>query len=321
MGEALRGKVALVAGATRGAGRGIAAMLGEQGATVYCSGRSVAGAPASGPRRPETIDESAAQVTARGGLGIPVQTDHRDAAQVQALIARIEREQGRLDILVNDVWGGDRYFDHSNWGALFWEQPLPDMQPLFETALFTHVITAHVAAPLLVKTGGAILFEITDGLGVEYRGNVVYDVVKQSVNRLAFGLAQELGPKGVTALAVTPGFLRSEEMLDTYFHVSEESWFEGARQDANFIASETPFFVGRAVAALAADPAIAQRAGGVYSSWDLSDDYGFSDIDGRRPHWGRHFARYVTGGEAVDVEARIAEERAARAAWQRSAAP
>lgn len=316
MEKKLQGKVALVAGATRGAGRGIAAMLGEAGATVWCSGRSVRGGPASGPRRPETIDETAEEVTARGGHGIAVQTDHRDPAQVQALLARIEREHGRLDILVNDVWGGDRYFDHSQWGAPFWQQPLPDLQPLFETAIFTHLTTAHAAAPLLVATGGALLFEITDGLGVEYRGNLVYDLMKQTVNRLAWGLSQELGPHGVIALAVTPGFLRSEEMLDTYFHVGEENWFEGARQDANFIASETPYFVGRAVAALAADPQIAQRAGGVYSSWDLSDDYGFSDIDGRRPHWGRHSARHISGGEPVDVEARIAEERAARALWQ-----
>jgi NAD(P)-dependent dehydrogenase (short-subunit alcohol dehydrogenase family) len=309
MSDALQGKIAIVAGATRGAGRGIAAMLGEAGATVYCTGRSVRGTPASGDHRPETIEESAELVTEYGGQGIPVQVDHRDAAQVEALIARVEGEQGRLDILVNDIWGSDRYF---TFGGPFWEEPTTHLLPVVETALLTHIITAKAAAPLFVRQGHGILFEITDGLGVDYRGNLIYDIVKQSVNRLAFGLAQELGPHGVTALGVTPGFLRSEEMLDTYMGVTEENWFEGARKEPHFIASETPFFVGRAVAALAADPALPARAGTVVASWDLAEEYGFDDIDGRRPHWGRHHQRHVVGGEPMDVEARIAEERAAR---------
>lgn len=310
----LRGKIAIVAGATRGAGRGIATMLGEAGATVYCTGRSVRGAPASGARRPETIEETAEQVTAFGGVGIPVQVDHRVHAQVQALMAKVVAEQGRIDILVNDVWGGDRYFDHSKWGAPFWEHSFESLPAVFETAIMTHILTAQAVAPIMAQQRAGLIFEITDGEGTEYRGNLGYDLIKQAVNRLAFGLAKELTPHGITALAVTPGFLRSEEMLDTYFHVTEDTWFEGARRDPNFIASETPFFVGRAVAALAADPTIAQRAGGVYTSWNLSDEYGFRDIDGRHPHWGRHYEQYVVRGEPLDVEPLIAAERAYRAA-------
>ncbi len=289
----LSNRTAVVAGATRGAGRGIATMLGEAGATVYCTGRSVRGAVAT-PGRSETIDETAELVTQMGGRGIPVQVDHRDEAQVEALFARVEAEQGRLDILVNDIWGGE-WFLHSTWGQPFWEQSLDSMHKLFETAIFTHVITSRYGAPLLVKQGRGLIVEVTDGDTNRYRDNFLYDLVKHSVIRMAFGMAEELRPFGVTALAVTPGFLRSEEMLD-HFGVTEANWREGARKEPHFIASETPWFVGRAVAALAADPDVVHKSGAVYSSWGLSDDYGFVDRDGRRPHWGRHFQKYVIEG-------------------------
>ncbi len=292
--SALEGKIAVVAGATRGAGRGIATMLGERGATVYCTGRSVRGQSAGGAR-PETIEESAEMVTRFGGTGIPVQVDHRDAAQVQALFERVEAEQGRLDLLVNDIWGGDRFIE---WGKPLWEQSLEHLQTLFETAIFTHIITSRYGLPLLVKQGHGLVVEITDGIRNDYRGQFVYDLLKHTVNRMAFNLAEELRPHGVAALAVTPGFLRSEEMLD-HFGVTEANWRDGAKQEPHFIASETPYFVGRAVAALAADPNVFAKTGGAYSSWDLSEEYGFIDMDGRSPHWGRHFQRYVIDGEPL----------------------
>jgi NAD(P)-dependent dehydrogenase (short-subunit alcohol dehydrogenase family) len=262
-------------------------MLGEAGATVYCTGRSVRGRPASGSQRPETIEETAERVTAHGGTGIAVQVDHGVEAQVQALFARVQAEQGRLDILVNDVWGGDEL---TEWGKPFWELDLAKGLLMQQRAVHTHIITARYGAPLLVAQRGGLLVEITDGDSPRYRDNLFYDLAKASVIRLAYGMAQELRPHAVTALAVTPGFLRSEAMLDL-FGVTEANWQEGAQRDPHFIASETPYFVGRAVAALAADPQVAAKAGGVYASWTLSDEYGFCDIDGRRPHWGRYWAQ------------------------------
>jgi NAD(P)-dependent dehydrogenase (short-subunit alcohol dehydrogenase family) len=283
----LAGKIALVAGATRGAGRGIACMLGEAGATVYCTGRSVRGALASGSNRPETIEETAEMVTSYGGVGIALRVDHSDPAQVEALFARVRAEQaGQLDILVNDVWGGDEL---SEWGTPFWELSLEKGFLMQRRAVDTHIITARHGAPLMVARKRGLLVEITDGDQPTYRGNLFYDLAKSSVIRLAYGMAEELRPHGVTALAVTPGFLRSEAMLD-HFGVGEANWQEGAKQDPHFIASETPYFVGRAVAALAADPNVAEKAGRVYASWTLADEYGFQDIDGRQPHWGRYFA-------------------------------
>ncbi len=287
--QPLQGKVAVVAGATRGAGRGIAAMLGEVGATVYCTGRSVRGALASGPRRPETIEETAEMVTAYGGQGIAVRVDHSVSAEVEALFARVQAEQGRLDVLVNDIWGGE---DLTTWGKRFWELPLEPGFAMLRQAIDTHIITAHYGAPLLVAQKSGLLVEITDGDTPRYRGSFFYDLVKSTVIRMAFGMAEELRPSGVTALAVTPGFLRSEYMLD-YFGVSEANWREGVKVEPHFIASETPYFVGRAVAALAADPNIAAKAGGVYASWTLSDEYGFVDMDGNRPHWGRYYDEHV----------------------------
>lgn len=293
----LQGKVAVVAGATRGAGRGIACMLGEAGATVYCTGRSVRGQLASGPNRPETIEQTAEMVTSYGGAGIPVRVDHLVEAQVQALFARVQAEQGRLDILVNDIWGGE---DFESWGKRFWELDVRQGLRVFEVAVHTHIITAKYAAPYLIARGQGLIVEITDGDGAYYRGSFYYDLVKMSVIRLAYSMAEELRPHGVSAVAVTPGFLRSEAMLD-HFGVSEANWQDGAKKDPHFIASETPYFVGRAVAALAADPNVAQKSGGVYASWTLSDEYGFGDIDGRRPHWGRYFAETLGGKLTLPV--------------------
>jgi NAD(P)-dependent dehydrogenase (short-subunit alcohol dehydrogenase family) len=286
--QPLQGKIALVAGATRGAGRGIACMLGEAGATVYCTGRSVRDNLASGSNRPETIDETAEMVTAYGGKGIAIRADHSVPQEVEALFARVKAEQGRLDILVNDIWGGDRYME----GKPFWELSIEKGQRMLRQAIDTHIITSRYGAPLMIAQKSGLIVEITDGDSPNYRGELFYDLAKSSVIRLAFGMAQELRPHGVIALAVTPGFLRSEEMLD-HFGVTEANWQEGAKRDPHFIASETPYFVGRAVAALAADPNLAKKAGGVYASWTLSDEYGFTDIDGNRPHWGRHFAEHV----------------------------
>ena len=282
----LSGKVAVVAGATRGAGRGIAVALGEAGATVYCTGRSTRGHVATAGRT-ETIEETAELVTAAGGTGIPVRVDHLIEGDVAALFQRVAREQGRLDVLVNDIWGGDA---HIEWDKRFWEQDLERGFRMMRTALHTHLITARHGAPLLLARPGGLLVEVTDGDGFQYRGTLFYDLVKTSVIRLAFAFNEEMAPRGGTALAVTPGFLRSEAMLD-HFGVTEANWREGAKRDPNFLESETPRFVGRAVAALAADPHVARKGGRVWASWTLSDEYGFTDADGSRPHWGRHFAK------------------------------
>ncbi len=287
--QPLAGKIAVVAGSTRGAGRGIACMLGEAGATVYCTGRSVRGDLASGKDRPETIDETAKMVTAYGGIGLPARCDHSDPTQVQALFERIRTEQGRLDILVNDIWGGD---DLIEFDKRFWEQPLENGLLMQTRGVHTHIITSYYAAPLMVAQRSGLIVEITDGDSPRYRGMLLYDLAKSSIIRLAYGLAIDMKPYGVNVVAVTPGFLRSEAMLDR-FGVTEANWQDGAKVEPHFIASETPFFVGRAVAALAADPNVAAKTGGVYASWTLSDEYGFIDMDGRRPHWGRYFDEHV----------------------------
>ena len=286
--QPLKGKVAVVAGATRGAGRGIASMLGEVGATVYCTGRSVRG-KSTDPTRPESIEETAEMVTAYGGVGIPVQVDHLDEAQVKALFVRVQAEQGRLDVLVNDIWGGDAY---TVWGKSFWEQDVQQGLKMMRTAIETHIITSRYGVPLLLANGSGLVIEITDGDTLDYRGNFFYDIAKTTVIRLAVAQAEELRPHGITALALTPGFLRSEAML-AHFGVTEQNWRDGAKKDPHFIASETPYFVGRAAAALAADPNVFEKTGRAFSSWGLSDEYGFTDINGERPHWGRYFAEHV----------------------------
>ena len=281
MEKPLVGRVAVVAGATRGAGRGIARMLGEAGATVYCSGRSVAGRPATG-NRPETIEQTAELVTAAGGRGIAVQTDHLQADQVERLFARVRQEAGRLDILVNDIWGGD---DLTEWGTPFWKLEPAKGFAVLESAIKTHILTSRYGVPLMIEQKSGLVVEITDGDHSGYRGTLYYDLAKMAAIRLASDMAAELAGKGVTALAVTPGFLRSEAMLER-FGVTEANWREAKAM--GFESSETPCFVGRAVAALAADPEVHRKAGGVYASWTLSDEYGFTDIDGGRPHWERY---------------------------------
>ncbi len=282
----LEGKVAVVAGATRGAGRGIACSLGDAGATVYCTGRSVRGKPAT-KGRPETIEETAEHVTERGGQGIHARVDHTRPEEVEELFERIRTEQGRLDILVNDVWGGDAL---TEFGKTFWQHSLSNGLTMLERAVHSHIITSHFGAPLLIETGGGLIVEITDGDNYGYRGNLFYDLVKTSVIRLAFGMARELRKTGVAAIAVTPGYLRSEAMLDHY-GVTEENWRDGAEKDPNFLASETPFYVGRAVVALATDPEVKKKTGRVFSSWGLAREYGFKDVDGRQPDWGEHFEK------------------------------
>lgn len=287
----LEGSVALVAGATRGAGRGIALALGEAGATVYCSGRSTRVYSASG--RPETIEETAEMVTARGGTGIAVRADHTVETDVIELVDRIRREQGKLDILVNDIWGGEKL---TEWGKPFWELTMENARTLLERSIFSHMLTSRHAVPLMLESGGRFIAEITDGDGYWYRGNLVYDLVKTSVIRIAFGMGWELRRKNIAVLAVTPGFLRSEEMLD-HFGVTEENWREAS--SPHFQASETPLFVGRAIAALAADPSLMKKTGRVFASWTLSDEYGFVDADGASPHWGRYWEQ--TFGEKQKI--------------------
>ena len=272
----LAGKIAVVAGATRGAGRGIATALGEAGATVYCTGRSVRGSPGM-KNRPETIEETAEIVTARGGVGIAVQADHTDPAQVERLFQRV----GELDILINDIWGGDELVE---WGKKLWETKLEDGLTLIDRAIKTHVITSYYGLPR-VRRGGLVV-EITDGDAFFYRGHFFYDLVKTTVIRMAFALSQELRGRGVTALAVTPGFLRSEWMLDN-FGVTEANWQDAAEKVPEFIASETPLLVGRCVAALAADPNVSTKNGRVFASWDLAEEYQVNDADGTRPHFVR----------------------------------
>jgi NAD(P)-dependent dehydrogenase (short-subunit alcohol dehydrogenase family) len=287
----LRGSVAVVAGATRGAGRAIAVTLGEAGATIYATGRSTRGNPATAGR-PETIEETAELVTARGGTGIAVRVDHTVEAEVKALFERVGREQdGRLDILVNDVWGGDEL---AVWGIPFWEHSLHNGLLMQERAVYSHIITSHYGAPLMVARRRGLIVEVTDGTDYSYRGSLFYSLTKISSIHLAAAMAEDLRPYNVVALAVTPGFLRSEAMLD-HFGVTEENWRDGARKDPHFIASETPYYVARAVTALASDPAVAVRAGKTLSSWDLAREYGFTDVDGRQPHWGEYFAEHVAG--------------------------
>ena len=277
-----------MAGATRGAGRGIATMLGEAGATVYCTGRSVRGQPASGSR-PETIEETAERVTALGGTGIWVQVDHEIEEQVEALFQRVRSEQGRLDVLVNDIWGGDSL---TEWGKPFWKLSTDKGLAMLRQAVHTHIITSRHGVPLMVEQGGGLVVEITDGDLLGYRGNLFYDLVKTGVIRLAYDMSRELKVHGVTALAVTPGFLRSEAMLD-HFGVTEETWRDAVEQDPHFAESESPTFVGQAVAALAADPDVHHKAGRVWASWTLAKEYGFLDADGRQPDWGGYFGQTV----------------------------
>ena len=285
-------KIALVAGATRGAGRGIATQLGAVGATVYCTGRTTRTAR-SDQNRPETIEETAELVTAAGGEGIAVQVDHLDPAQVRDLTGRIEKERGRLDVLVNDIWGGEKLV---GWDSKLWEHSLDDGLKLLHRAIDTHIITSTYALPLLIRRPGGLVVEVTDGTETgDYRGSFYYDIAKTTVIRMAVALAAELKEHGATAVSVTPGFLRSEEMLD-HFGVTEATWRDGVAQDPHFCMSETPAYVGRAVAALATDPEVRRWSGRALSSWELSRAYPFTDLDGSRPDWGRYMEEVVSAG-------------------------
>ena len=262
--------------------------LGAAGATVYVTGRTSRESGRSRMRRPETIEETAAMVEAAGGRGIAVRVDHSRPEQVEALFARVGEERGgRLDVLVNDVWGGDPL---TKWNTPFWEHSLEDGLVLLRQAVETHVVTSHYAAPLMVRRGRGLVLEITDGVGSGYRGNLFYDLAKTSVIRLALAQAEELRAHGVAALALTPGFLRSEAMLD-HFGVAEANWRDAIEKDRYFAESETPTFIGRAVVALAADPNVLDRTGEAVSTWQLAKEYGFTDRDGGRPDWGTAFER------------------------------
>ncbi len=299
MAAELEGRVALVAGATRGAGRAIAVQLGAAGATVYVTGRSTRG-HRSEYDRPETIEETADLVTAAGGRAVPVVTDHLVPEQVEALVRRVDEEQGRLDVLVNDVWGGELLFE---WNSTVWEHDLDNGLRLLRLAVETHAITSHFALPLLLRAPGGLVVEMTDGTAAynreRYRVSFFYDLAKASVLRMAFALGHELGPRGATALALTPGWLRSEMMLDN-FGVTEENWREAVERVPHFCISETPSYVGRAVAALAADPEVSRWNGQSLSSGQAAREYGFTDLDGSRPDAWRYLVEVEEAGLPAD---------------------
>ena len=296
----LQGKVALVAGATRGAGRGIAVELGAAGATVYVTGRTTR-EHQSEYRRPETIEETAELVTAAGGKGIAVQIDHLVADDVRALVDRIRTEQGRLDVLVNDVWGGEKLFE---WNKPVWEHDLQNGLRMLRLAIDTHLITAHHALPLLIERPGGLLVEVTDGTAEynrdHYRLSPFYELAKVAVNRMAWAHAKDLAPHGATSVSLTPGWLRSEMMLDA-FGVSEDNWRDAALKSPHFVITETPRFVGRAVAALAADPDRARWNGQSLSSGGLAKVYGFTDLDGSRPDAWRYIVEVQDAGKPADA--------------------
>ncbi len=298
--RALDGKVALVAGATRGAGRGTAVALGEAGATVYCTGRTTR-ERRSEYDRPETIEETAELVTAAGGIGVAVAVDHLEAGQVEALVERIDAEHGRLDVLVNDIWGGELLFE---WDKPVWEHDLEKGLRILRLAIDTHLITSHFALALMIREPGGLVVEMTDGTreynAEHYRLSAYYDLAKTAAIRLAFAQGEELGPRGCTAVALTPGWLRSEIMLERY-GVTEESWRDGAAINPHFAAiSESPRFVGRAVTALAADPDLQRRNGGSFSSGGLAREYGFTDLDGSQPDCWRYMVEVQDAGRPAD---------------------
>ncbi|MFF1299616.1 MULTISPECIES: SDR family oxidoreductase [unclassified Streptomyces] len=300
MSQPLKGKVALVAGATRGAGRGIAVELGAAGATVYVTGRSTRDRR-SEYDRPETIEDTADLVSEAGGTGIAVPADHLDPAQVRTLVDRIADAEGRLDVLVNNIWGGEKLFE---WESPVWEHDLDNGLRLLRLAVETHAITSHHALPLLLRNPGGLVVEMTDGTaeynGATYRNTFFYDLAKTSVLRMGFALGHELGPRGATAVALTPGWLRSEMMLE-HFGVGEDNWRDALDRVPHFAISETPRYVGRAVAALAADPDVARFNGQSLSSGGLARTYGFTDLDGSRPDAWRYVVEVQDAGKPADT--------------------
>ena len=299
MTQPLADKVALVAGATRGAGRGIAVQLGAAGATVYVTGRTTR-SQRSEMNRPETIEETAELVDRAGGHGIAVQVDHLVPEQVEALVKRIDAEQGRLHILVNDIWGATRM----EWNKTAWESSLDYGLHTLRLAVDTHAITSHFAIPLLIRAPGGLVVEVTDGTdeynATHYRVSFFYDLAKAAVSRMAFALAHELGPRGATAVSLTPGWLRSEAMLEAY-GVTEPTWRDATARSPHFAISETPAFVGRAVAALAQDPNVSRWNGQSLSSGQLAKVYGFTDADGSRPDAWRYVVEVQDAGRPADT--------------------
>lgn len=297
----LKGKVALVAGGTRGAGRGIAMELGAAGATVYITGRTTRN-ETSEYGRPETIEETADLVDELGGIGIPIQVDHLVPEQVKALIQKIENEQGRLDILVNDIWGGEYLIE---WNKPVWEHSLEKGLRMLRLAVETHLTTSHFALPLLIKNEGGLVVEMTDGTeeynGKNYRLSMFYDLAKSSVNRMARALSHELAPYKCTAVSLTPGWLRSEIMLET-FGVTEENWRDGTGKDPHFAISESPRFVGRAVAALAVDEQRHEWNGKSLSSGELAKRYDVYDVDGSQPDCWRYLVEVVEAGKPANTK-------------------
>ncbi|WP_199817079.1 SDR family oxidoreductase [Streptomyces hygroscopicus] len=298
---ALAGKVALVAGATRGAGRAMAVELGAAGATVYATGRTTRERISEVGRATETIEETAELVTAAGGTGIAVPTDHLEPEQVRALVERIDRERGRLDILVNDVWGGEALIE---FDTKTWETNLTGGLRMLRLGVETHLITSYYALPLLIRHPGGLVVEVTDGTAEfnrSYRLNLFYDLAKNAPIRAAFGLGEELKEFGGTAVSVSPGFLRSEQMLD-HFGVTEANWRDAVEKEPHFAIAESPRFVGRAVAALAADPERARWNGKSVFSGDLAKVYGFTDLDGSRPDVSSYFRDVVFGDKKATAD-------------------
>jgi NAD(P)-dependent dehydrogenase (short-subunit alcohol dehydrogenase family) len=281
--EPLTGRVALVAGATRGAGRGIARALAEAGATVYCTGRSVTGRP-SPYGRPETINETAAMIKAAGGTAVSLRVDHTNEKEVRALFRRIMRAHKRIDIVVDSVAGEDPLM--GLYGFL-WQADMKTADAIFRQGLTSRIITAKHAALAMMPRKRGLIVEVTENDMMGGGGNPMAQAVKMAQKVLPLFWAAELAPHGIAVMAITPGFLRSESMLQ-HFGVTEANWREAGKKDPNFLQSESPLFVGRAIAALAADPKVHDRTGMLFGSWELARNYRFSDYDGRRPDWGRH---------------------------------
>jgi NAD(P)-dependent dehydrogenase (short-subunit alcohol dehydrogenase family) len=294
----LSGKVALVAGATRGAGRAFAVELAAAGAIVYATGRSSEhGRSEMG--RPETIEGTATRAAEAGGQAVPVVCDHLEPSEVKALVSRVESEQGRLDILVNNIWGGDHL---TGWDAKLWEHDLDAGLRILRLAIDTHIITSHAAIPLLIKEPGGLVIEVTDGdaeFNADYRGTFFYDLAKTTPHRIALALARELADHQATAVSLSPGWIRSEAMLE-HFGVTEDNWRDGTAKDPHFCITETPHYVARAAVALAADPDKARFNGQSLASWDLGPAYGVTDLDGTQPHFRRYHREVMKAGKPAD---------------------